>query len=56
MQKKVRRFEKDHKNKKETKAVRTELDALHQEIKEAEYFFPISTGSRSGFLTQGMRM
>jgi len=37
--KKVRHFERDHKNKKETKTVRTELDALHREIKEAEYFF-----------------
>jgi len=37
--KKVRRFEKVHKNKKEIKTVRTELDDLHREIKEAEYFF-----------------
>lgn len=37
--KKVRHFEKEHPNKKETKTVRTELEALHQEIKEAEYFF-----------------
>jgi type I restriction enzyme M protein len=37
--KKVRHFEKDHPNKKETKTVKTELEALHQEIKDAEYFF-----------------
>lgn len=37
--KKVRRFEKDHSNKKEVKSVKAELESLHKEIKEAEYFF-----------------
>lgn len=37
--KKVRHFEKDQQNKKEIKTVRNELDDLHKEIKEAEYFF-----------------
>ncbi len=37
--KKVRHFEKEHGNQKETKMVKVELDELHKEIKEAEYFF-----------------
>lgn len=37
--KKVRNFEKDHPNKKETRTIKEELTALHQEIKDAEYFF-----------------
>lgn len=37
--KKVRRLEKDHSNKKEVKSVKAELESLHKEIKEAEYFF-----------------
>ena len=37
--KKVRHFEQDRKNTKEGKQVKAELDALHQEIRAAEYFF-----------------
>ena len=37
--KKVRHLEKEHGNSKETKQVKAELDLLHQEIKDAEYFF-----------------
>ncbi|MDM7919805.1 MAG: N-6 DNA methylase, partial [Methanosarcina sp.] len=37
--KKVRSFEKDNPNKKETRTIKEELIALHQEIKDAEYFF-----------------
>jgi type I restriction enzyme M protein len=36
---KVRHFEKEHGNSKEGKAVKAQLDELHKEIKEAEYFF-----------------
>jgi type I restriction enzyme M protein len=36
---KVRRFEKEHGNSKEGKAVKVQLDELHGEIKESEYFF-----------------
>jgi type I restriction enzyme M protein len=37
--KKVRHLEKEHGNSKETKQVKTELDILHKEIRDAEYFF-----------------
>ncbi|MFH2065926.1 MAG: class I SAM-dependent DNA methyltransferase [Pseudomonadota bacterium] len=37
--KKVRHFEQDRKNTKEGKQVKADLDALHREIKETEYFF-----------------
>jgi type I restriction enzyme M protein len=37
--KKVRHLEKEHGNSKEAKPVKTELDKLHLEIKDAEYFF-----------------
>jgi len=37
--KKVRKYEKDHKDKRETKALKTELENLHKEIKTAEQFF-----------------
>ena len=37
--KKVRHLEKEHGNSKETKQVKAELDLLHQEIRDAEYFF-----------------
>jgi len=37
--KRVRHFEKKHGNSKEGKTVKAELDELHQEIKDAEYFF-----------------
>jgi type I restriction enzyme M protein len=37
--KKVRHFEKEHANNKETKAIKAELEELHDEIKDAEYFF-----------------
>lgn len=36
---KVRHFEKEHGSGKEGKAVKQELDELHREIKESEYFF-----------------
>ena len=36
---KVRNFEKEQGSSKEGKTVKTELDELHKEIKEAEYFF-----------------
>lgn len=36
---KVRHIEKEHGNSKETKAIKAELDLLHKEVKEAEYFF-----------------
>lgn len=37
--KKVRHLEKEHGNSKEAKTLKAELDRLHQEIKDAEYFF-----------------
>ena len=37
--KKVRRLEKEHGNSKESKKVKAELDLLHKEIGDAEYFF-----------------
>jgi type I restriction enzyme M protein len=37
--KRVRQLEKEHGNSKESKAVKAELDLLHKEIKDAEYFF-----------------
>jgi len=37
--KKVRQLEKDHGNGKESKGVKTSLDLLHKEIKDASYFF-----------------
>ena len=37
--KKVRRLEKENGNSKEAKNVKMELDLLHKEIKDAEYFF-----------------
>ncbi len=37
--KRVRCFEKDYGNSKDAKIVKLELDELHKEIKEAEYFF-----------------
>jgi type I restriction enzyme M protein len=37
--KKVRHLEKEHGNSKETKQVKAELDLLHKEIQDAEYFF-----------------
>jgi type I restriction enzyme M protein len=37
--KKVRLLEKEHGNTKESKIVKAELDLLHKEIRDAEYFF-----------------
>ncbi|MEA3305961.1 MAG: N-6 DNA methylase, partial [Candidatus Omnitrophota bacterium] len=37
--KKVRKFEKEHGSNKEGKSVKTELDELHKDIKDSEYFF-----------------
>ncbi len=37
--KKVRLLEKEHGNSKETKTLKADLDLLHKEIKDAEYFF-----------------
>jgi type I restriction enzyme M protein len=37
--KKVRKFEKEHGSNKEGKSVKTDLDELHKDIKDAEYFF-----------------
>jgi type I restriction enzyme M protein len=35
----VRLLEKEHGNSKETKTLKTDLDLLHKEIRDAEYFF-----------------
>lgn len=37
--KKVRHLEKEHGNSKETKTLKADLDLLHKEIRDAEYFF-----------------
>jgi type I restriction enzyme M protein len=37
--KKVRHLEKEHGNSKETKSLKADLDLLHKEIRDAEYFF-----------------
>ncbi len=37
--KKVRHFEKEHDNSKETQTIKAELEELHDSIKDAEYFF-----------------
>lgn len=36
---KVRKLDKEHSNNKEVKTVKTNLDELHKEIKDSEYFF-----------------